>query len=86
MKIVGELEPKPGIPPTSRHLEELIEANAARAVYMVVTDPYHEMKSAEGLAKKLSVPWAVLPQDVGAVAAAKDIFSLYDTLLASVVK
>jgi zinc/manganese transport system substrate-binding protein len=86
MKIVGELEPKPGIPPTSRHLEELIEANAARAVYMVVTDPYHEMKSAEGLAKKLSVPWAVLPQDVGAVAAAKDIFSLYDTLLASVLK
>jgi zinc/manganese transport system substrate-binding protein len=86
MKIVGELEPKPGIPPTSRHLEELIEANAAGTVLMVVTDPYHEKKSPEGLAKKLSVPWAVLPQDVGAVAAAKDIFSLYDTLLASVLK
>ena len=86
MKIVGELEPKPGIPPTSRHLEELIEANAAGTVYMVVTDPYHEKKSPEGLAIKLSVPWAVLPQDVGAVAAAKDIFSLYDTLLASVLK
>jgi zinc/manganese transport system substrate-binding protein len=86
MKIVGELEPKPGIPPTSRHLEELIEANAAGTVYMVVTDPYHERKSAEGLAQKLSIPWAVLPQDVAAVPAAKDIFSLYDTLLASVVK
>jgi zinc/manganese transport system substrate-binding protein len=86
MKIVGELEPKPGIPPTSRHLEELIEANAAGTVYMVVADPYHEKKSPEGLAKKLSVPWAVLPQDVGAVAAAKDIFSLYDTLLASVLR
>jgi zinc/manganese transport system substrate-binding protein len=86
MKIVGELEPKPGIPPTSRHLEELIEANAAGTVYMVVTDPYHERKSPEGLAKKLSVPWAVLPQDVAAVPAAKDIFSLYDTLLASVLK
>jgi len=34
MKIVGELEPKPGIPPTSRHLEELIEANAAGSVYI----------------------------------------------------
>lgn len=86
LKIVGELEPKPGIPPTSRHLEELIEANAARAVYMVVTDPYHERKSPEGLAKKLSVPWVVLPQDVAAVPAAKDIFSLYDTLLGSVLK
>jgi zinc/manganese transport system substrate-binding protein len=86
MKIVAELEPKPGIPPTSRHLEELIETNAAGTIYMVVTDPYHEKKSPEGLAKKLSVPWAVLPQDVAAVAAAKDIFSLYDTLLASVLR
>ena len=86
MKIVAELEPKPGIPPTSRHMEELIEANAAGTVYMVVTDPYHENKSPEGLAKKLSVPCAVLPQDVGAVAAARDIFSLYDTLLASVLQ
>ena len=86
MKIVGELEPKPGIPPTSRHLEELIEANAAGTVYTIVTDPYHEQKSAEGLAKKMSVPWAVLPQDVAAVPAAKDIFSLYDTLLASILK
>jgi len=86
LKIVGELEPKPGIPPTSRHLEELIEANAAGTIYMVVTDPYHERKSPEGLAKKLSVPWAVLPQDVQAVPAAKDIFSLYDTLLGSLFK
>jgi len=86
MRIVGELEPKPGIPPTSRHLEELIDANAAGTIYMIITDPYHERKSPEGLAKKMSVPWVVLPQDVAAVPAAKDIFSLYDTLLASVVK
>ena len=84
--IVGELEPKPGIPPTSRHLEELLEANAPGTILMVCADAYHEKASAEGLAKKLSVPWAVLPQDVGAVADAKDIFSLYDTLLASVLK
>lgn len=86
MKIAGELEPKPGIPPTSRHIEELIDANAPGSVYMIVTDPYHERKTPEGLAKKLSVPWVVLPQDVTAVAAAKDIFRLYDTLLGSVLK
>jgi zinc/manganese transport system substrate-binding protein len=84
--IVGELEPKPGIPPTSRHLEELLDASAPGTVLMVCADAYHEKASAEGLAKKLSVPWAVLPQDVGAVTDAKDIFSLYDTLLASVLK
>jgi zinc/manganese transport system substrate-binding protein len=86
MVIAGELEPKPGIPPTSRHVEELLDANAAGTIIMVWADAYHEKASPEGLAKKLSVPWAVLPQDVGAVADAKDIFSLYDTLLASVLK
>jgi zinc/manganese transport system substrate-binding protein len=84
MNIVGELEPKPGIPPTSRHLEELLVANAASTVYMIITDPYHEQKSPEGVAKKMSIPWVVLPQDVAAVPAARDMFSLYDTLLARV--
>jgi zinc/manganese transport system substrate-binding protein len=86
MKIVGELEPKPGIPPTSRHLEGLIDANAPGSVYLIVTDPYHERKSPEGLAKKMSVPWVILPQDVAGVPAAKDMFSLFDTLLASVLR
>jgi zinc/manganese transport system substrate-binding protein len=86
MKIVGELEPKPGIPPTSRHIEDLIQDNPPGSVYTIITDPYHEQKTPEGLAQKLSVPWVVLPQDVTAVPAAKDMFSLFDTLLASVLR
>jgi zinc/manganese transport system substrate-binding protein len=82
MEIVGELEPKPGIPPTSRHMEELIESNAAGTVAKIVADAYHEKSSAEGLAKKLGTGWVVLPHDVGAVDEAKDIFALYDALLA----
>jgi zinc/manganese transport system substrate-binding protein len=86
MKVVGELEPKPGIPPTSRHIEELIQGNAPGGVYMIITDPYHEQKTPEGTAKKMSIPWVVLPQDVAAVPAAKDMFSMFDTLLASVLR
>jgi len=86
MKIVGELEPKPGIPPTSRHIEDLMQGNAPGSVYMIITDPYHEQKTPEGLAKKMSIPWVVLPQDVAAVPAAKDMFSMFDTLLASVLR
>jgi zinc/manganese transport system substrate-binding protein len=86
LKIVGELEPKPGIPPTSRHIEELIQANAPGSVYRIITDPYHERKTPEGVARKMSIPWALLPQDVAAVPAAKDITSLFDTLLAGVLR
>jgi zinc/manganese transport system substrate-binding protein len=86
MSVIGELEPKPGIPPTSRHLEELIEANPKGSVQFVITDAYHERKSPEGVAEKLGVPWVVLPHDVQAVPEAKDIYSLYDTLLDRVLK
>jgi zinc/manganese transport system substrate-binding protein len=84
LRIVGELEPKPGIPPTSRHIEELIQGNAPGSVYLIITDAYHERKTPEGVAMKMSIPWTVLPHDVAAVPAAKDLPSLFDTLLASV--
>jgi zinc/manganese transport system substrate-binding protein len=86
LKIVGELEPKPGIPPTSRHLEELIAANAAGGLFKIITDPYHEQKTAQGLSQKISVPWVLLPQDVGATPGAQNTFGLFDTLLANVLK
>jgi zinc/manganese transport system substrate-binding protein len=86
LQIVAELEPKPGIPPTSRHIEELIAANPPGSIFKVVTDPYHEHKTALGIAQKLGAVWAILPQDVDAVPGANDIFGLYDTMLASILK
>jgi zinc/manganese transport system substrate-binding protein len=83
LEIVGELEPKPGIPPTSRHLDDLLQANASGRIHRVLADAYHEQKSPAGLASKLSAPWAVLPQDVGAVAGATDLVHLFDSLLGS---
>jgi len=86
MRIVGELEPKPGIPPTSRHMEELIRANPRGSVFKIITDPYHEQKTAQGLSQKMAVPWVLLPQDVAAVPGAEDIFGLFDALLASILR
>jgi zinc/manganese transport system substrate-binding protein len=86
LKIVGELEPKPGIPPTSRHIEALIAANPPGSILKVVTDPYHEQKTAQGIAQKIGVAWVVLPQDVEGVPGAQDVFGLFDTLLGSILK
>jgi zinc/manganese transport system substrate-binding protein len=86
IKIAGELEPKPGIQPTGKHIEELISEAPVKKVFFVMADAYHEQKSPEVLAQKLGIPWAVIPQDVGAVPGAKDIFSLYDTMLGSLLK
>jgi zinc/manganese transport system substrate-binding protein len=86
LKIVGELEPKPGIPPTSRYIEELIAANPPGSLLKIVTDPYHDHKTAQGIAQKLRVACAITPQDVGAMPGADDIFGLFDTMLTSLLK
>ena len=86
LKIVAELEPKPGIPPTSRHIEQMIAANPPGSIFKVVTDPYHEHRTALGIAQKLGAVWVILPQDVDAVPDAHDIFGLFDTVLASILK
>ncbi len=86
LKIVAELEPKPGIPPTSRHIKELIASNPPGSIFKVVTDPYHEHKTAQGLAQKMGSVWVILPQDVNAAPGADDIFGLFDTMLASISK
>jgi zinc/manganese transport system substrate-binding protein len=84
MTVAAEVEPKPGIPPTGRHVEDLIETSRDKHVVAVFADTYHDRKTAEGVAQKLGVPCVTLPHDVGAVEGSGDIFVLFDKLLASV--
>ncbi|MBI5386347.1 MAG: zinc ABC transporter substrate-binding protein [Verrucomicrobia bacterium] len=79
--VAAEVEPKPGIPPTGRHVEEIIETTRDQKIIAVFTDTYHDRKTAEGVAKKLGVACVTLPHDAGAVDGSGDIFALFETLL-----
>jgi len=77
--LVGTLEPLPGIPPTAKHIENLTAQ--AQGVKFILQDVYHEKRTAEYLAKRLNAKVLILPNDVGAVPEAKDLFSLFDEIL-----
>jgi len=47
---VGEIEPKPGIPPTARHTEDLIALMKAQKVPLVLTQPFYESRTPNFLA------------------------------------
>lgn len=47
---VGEIEPKPGIPPSPRHTAELIGLMKEHKVPLILTMPYYEKRSPESLA------------------------------------
>jgi zinc/manganese transport system substrate-binding protein len=77
----GTLEPKPGIPPTARHIEDLITRAKDQKIDFVLQDVYHDNRSARFLADKIGAPYVLLPHDVDAVPEAKDLFSLFDEIV-----
>ncbi|HSV98274.1 MAG TPA: zinc ABC transporter substrate-binding protein [Spirochaetota bacterium] len=80
MILVGTIEPFPGIPPTSRHIESLIGRSRAEGLELVLQDVYNPSKPARMLAEKTGARLVVLPHDIGAVPEAKDLYALFETI------
>jgi zinc/manganese transport system substrate-binding protein len=81
MPVVGSLEPKPGVEPTSGHLLELVESHKVRPAKMIVPTSNRDPKPAQWLSAQIKVPVVTVPLTVGGVPAAKDLFSLYDATI-----
>ncbi|MBI5606012.1 MAG: metal ABC transporter substrate-binding protein [Deltaproteobacteria bacterium] len=81
LSIAGTVEPKPGIPPTARYIEELIEAAKAHQVNFILQDVYHEKRSARFVAEKTGAKNILLPHDIGAVPEARDLVSLFEEIV-----
>lgn len=79
---VGSLEPKPGLPPSSAHLTELLGRLKQTPAKAVVRSAYTDPRPAEWLAQRAGIPAVMLPYTVGGSDKAKDLFGLYDDTLA----
>ena len=64
-KIVGYIEPKPGTPPTAKHLQELTELMKTNKVRLVIKEIYNEKRAAEKVAHDAGVPLVTLLQFAG---------------------
>jgi zinc/manganese transport system substrate-binding protein len=58
--IVDEVEPLPGIPPSARHLAELVQLVRERGVATILRDPYHDPSPVEFLSREAGVREVVL--------------------------
>ena len=82
MREVGDLEPLPGIPPTTSHLAELVEQMQRAPAKMIVYSSYDDPRAAEFLSKRTGIPAVMLPFTVGGSDRAKDLFGYFDDLVA----
>lgn len=78
MREIGTLEPKPGLPPSTAHLTDLLERLKQTPAKAVVRTAYNDPRPAEWLAQRAGLPSVVLPYTVGGTEHAKDLFGLFD--------
>ncbi len=79
--IVGEIEPKPGIPPSTAHLQRLIQQIRAQKIGLLIMEPYYERRSADYLREKTGIRIAVVPNSVGGAVGTDDYIALFDVIV-----
>ena len=82
LREVGDLEPKPGIPPTTSHLAELVQQMKQSPAKMIIYSSYDDPKAAQFLSQRTGIPNVMLPFTVGGSDRAKDLFGYFDDVIA----
>jgi zinc/manganese transport system substrate-binding protein len=80
-RFIGYLEPKPGIPPSAAHIEELIGVMKQEKPDAILVTPAIGKNEAESLSSKTGVKVIVLPHDVGSMPGTDDLISFWDKVI-----
>ncbi|MDQ1354865.1 MAG: Zinc transporter solute-binding protein [Acidobacteriota bacterium] len=80
IEVINTIEPLPGIPPSSRHIAEIIESIEKQNARLILQDVYHGSQVAKYISGKTGAKVVIIPHDVGAVKEVTDIFSLFDEI------
>jgi zinc/manganese transport system substrate-binding protein len=83
---VGQLEPRPGIPPSISHMTELLASLKQAPAKMILRAAYHDPRGDEWFSEHAHIPAVMLPFTVGGTPEAKDLFSLFDVTVQTLLK
>jgi zinc/manganese transport system substrate-binding protein len=78
ISVIGFLEPKPGLPPTTKYLNELIESMRAQGIKVILANPYFDPRFAQFVAERTGAQVVNIAHMVGARAGTNDYISMVD--------
>jgi len=81
---VDYIEPKPGVPPSSRHLSRLIATIRDQQVRLLLIENFFEPRNGEFVADKTGVPMVIAPVSVGGEDGIETWFDLIEALVRAV--
>jgi ABC-type Zn uptake system ZnuABC Zn-binding protein ZnuA len=74
----GTVEPKPGIPPSPKHVTELVTLMRSRGIKLLLAANYFDRQKIETVAGRVGATAVIVPLYVGGVDGVDDYFALVD--------
>jgi len=76
-----QLEPKPGIPPSAKHLAALVTEAKGRQVRVILQEPFYTLKAAEFVASRTEAKIVVVPAMTGGAPEAGSYLKMLDHVI-----
>lgn len=81
LELAGEIEPKPGIPPSARHLATIGRDFKKEGVKVILQEPFYNTKAAEKLAQTCGATIVVRANCTGGADGVDDYITMLDSVL-----
>lgn len=78
---VGDLEPRPGLPPTSAHLAKLLKQLKQQPADFILAADYQPKRPGKWLVDRTGIVLKIVPYTVDDIEDPKALFKLYETIL-----
>lgn len=80
-EIVGYVEPKPGIPPSPKHVEKLVNTMRESNIRVIIAANYFDESKVQNISQKVGATAVIVPLYVDGNDQVGDIFKLYELWL-----
>jgi ABC-type Zn uptake system ZnuABC Zn-binding protein ZnuA len=81
LELFGNIEPKPGLPPSPSHLKKLISMMKAERVPAIMAEACFPLSGPRMVAEKTGARLLVVPSSVGGLPGVKTYFDVFDRVL-----
>lgn len=86
VKVVGFVEPKPGIEPTPSHTASVVELIKSRHIKLIVVEPYFSKRTPAVISRATGATIVDLPPSVGGTGKDHDYLEFFDHLIEAIHK
>jgi len=82
LDLMGAVENRPGISPSPRHVDQLVDQARSRGVHLLIAAPWNHLDVARKAAERMDATLVILPAAVQALPAATGYVAMFDAIMA----